>query len=408
MTPLRVALFTDSHHEANGVARTTRALESYTVRRGLPFMAVHAGPATTLVRDGLLTRLELQRSRVASFGLEHDLRFDLSLWRHWRRVRDALLEFRPDVLHFTGPSDVGQLGAALGHRMSIPMLGSWHTNLHQYASRRLRLRMLPRRLAQRAKERAECETLRLELLFYRIPRVVLAPNDELVSLIAAGTGKPTFRMTRGVDTTAFSPALRSRSTSDRTVNVGYVGRLSPEKSVQVLPELERRLIDEFGGDVRFTIVGEGSERARLERAMRTARFTGVLHGTALAAAYADMDLFVFPSQTETAGNVVLEALASGVPVVAMAQGGPPSVAGGTSACVLTADHTEFIDAARSLVRHGDRRRGMRAAARAHAEGRSWDRIFEEVYRAYALASSLGPRNYERVNDEPVALRTSCK
>jgi len=136
----RIALFSDSYHEANGVARTTAAIEACAKKRNIPLLSVHAGPETRLVHDGSIVRLDLKRSTALSFGLEHDLRFDLAMWRYLPRVAAALRWFAPDVLHFTGPSDVGQLGALLGHRLSIPMVASWHTNLHEYASRRLPFR----------------------------------------------------------------------------------------------------------------------------------------------------------------------------------------------------------------------------------------------------------------------------
>ncbi len=143
----RVAFFTDSYEEANGIARLTHELELYAARRDLPFLCVHASTLTSLGPPGLRLRLRLGRS-AAAFPLEHDLRFDPLLWRHVRLVRRVVCEFQPDILHVTGPSDVGQLGAYLGHRLSIPMVGSWHTNLHQYAALRSQkwLRWLPKSL----------------------------------------------------------------------------------------------------------------------------------------------------------------------------------------------------------------------------------------------------------------------
>jgi phosphatidylinositol alpha 1,6-mannosyltransferase len=133
--PIRVAFFTDSYSEANGVARLSRALEATAARRGLPFLSVHGSDSTRRVIHDSVQRLELRRSRAA-FRLEHDLSFDPLLWRHYGAVTRVLHEFRPDVIHVTGPSDIGQLGALLGHRMHVPMVFSWHTNLHQYAALR--------------------------------------------------------------------------------------------------------------------------------------------------------------------------------------------------------------------------------------------------------------------------------
>ena len=283
-----------------------------------PVLSVHAGPETRLVHDGSIVRLDLKQSSLFSFGLEQDLRFDPSMWRHIGRVTETVKWFSPDVLHFTGPSDVGQLGACVGHRLNIPMVASWHTNLHEYASRRLRLKWLGQARRDDAKTWVEQQALRLLMWFYRIPRVVLAPNVELAEILEAGTGKPAFLMSRGVNTDVFTPARRRGPNA--IVNIGYVGRLSAEKDVRLLPQIESEL-DAEGLDVRFTIVGEGSEREWLRRRMMRAQFTGVLRGEALADAYAQMDIFAFPSETDTVGNVVLEAMASGVPAVVMAAGG---------------------------------------------------------------------------------------
>jgi len=396
---LRIALFADSYYEANGVARTCAALEAYAARRDLPLMLVHAGPSAAVIRTGSVTRVELRRARLTSCALEHDLAFDFTLVRHARRVRRELHRFAPDVVHFTGPSDVGQLGVWLARRSRMPMVGSWHTNLHEYASRRLRLEGLPESWGAKVRDLVEQQTLRWSLRFYRLPQVVLAPNEDLRRMLAPA-GRPTFLMSRGVDTVAFTPQRRKRT--DGAVNIGYVGRLSPEKSVRVLADLEQAFRDRGVTGVRFTIVGEGCERPWLADRMRRAAFTGVLRGDALADAYANMDLFVFPSETETVGNVVLEAMASGVPVIAMASGGPRFVVGDSPAVLLARSAGELIDTAGTLVRDSVRRRTMAAAARAWALEHSWDQIFDNVYRAYAVAASLVDRTQPEAVPESLA------
>ena len=378
----RVAFFTDSYYEANGVARTSAALETYAAKHDRPMLLVHGGRNTQVTRTGSIVRLELARSHRTSFPLEHDLYFDVAFWRHCGRVARMLDEFKPDVLHFTGPSDVGQLGMWLGYRHRIPMVGSWHTNLHEYAARRLSKRVRHAGMLRRV----EACALSITLLFYRFPpRVVLAPNSDWQSLLQQRTRKPTSVMTRGIDTTAFGP--ERRTTSGDAVNVGYVGRLSTEKNIALLPDLEQALID-AGINYRFTIVGNGTDGAWLRSRMKRAEFTGVLRGEALASAYANMDVFAFPSETETVGNVVLEAMASGVPVVAMAHGGPRFIADPGRSAILANDHHELVDAVRALVRDEGRRDAMRRAARTRALEMSWDRIFDGVCSAYATAISV--------------------
>jgi glycosyltransferase involved in cell wall biosynthesis len=381
----RVALFTDSYYEANGVARTASALEAFAWARDRPLLVVHGGDATQMIESGSVTRLELARARRSSFKLEHDLRYDVALWRHTRRVARVLRWFRPDVLHFTGPSDVGQLGAWLGYRRRIPMVGSWHTNLHEYASRRLLASVHAFSDATRARvgSAVERHTLTSTLLFYRLPRVLLAPNVEWRQTLEARTKKPTFVMTRGVDTTLFTPERRKRS--DAFVNIGYVGRLSTEKNVRALAVLQDALWAAGIVNTRFTIIGDGCEREWLRTRLPGAEFTGVIRGQQLADAYANLDLFVFPSETETVGNVVLEAMASGVPVVAMARGGTRFIASSTNGALLARNEAEFVEFGVDLVRDPARRHRMADAARDTALTRSWAAVFEGVYHAYEVA-----------------------
>jgi glycosyltransferase involved in cell wall biosynthesis len=393
---LRVALFADSYLEANGVARTARSLDAYARSHGRPLLVVHAGPVTKSEDDGSVRRLALERGR-ASFALEHDLRFDVAFWRHFGRVRTALQEFRPDVLHFTGPSDVGLLGAYLGWRLGLPLVASWHTNLHQYAWRRLapRLGWLSERRRARLAGRIERWVLALALRFYRLPRAILAPNDDLVALLAAGTGRPTFLMSRGVDANLFRPSWRTRN--DGIVNLGYVGRLSPEKDVRVLASIAATLENRARTNVRFTIVGDGHEREWLREHLPLATFLGVLDGEALAHAYADMDVFVFPSETDTVGNVALEAMASGVPVVGMRHGGLKLL--GQGASELAATRQELVERTVTLVEDRRRREHLGRLGRIRALTLSWNQIFDEVYQVYALAKS-GSANAGDPADDP--------
>jgi phosphatidylinositol alpha 1,6-mannosyltransferase len=354
----RVALFTDSYYEANGVARTASNLEAFAARNERPLLLVHGGRTTQVVESGSVVRLELARARFTSFNLEHDLQYDVTLWRHLAKVSSVLRWFRPDVVHYTGPSDVGQLGLLLGRRTGAALVGSWHTNVHEYAALRLApyLRFLGEDARARVGATVERRTLDVALSFYRAPRVILAPNQHWMQVARERLRKPAFLMTRGVDTDAFSPIRRRRT--DGTLNIGYVGRLSAEKNVRALAALEHSLLEAGAPPFRITVVGDGGEREWLREHLRHGALTGTLRGDALAEAYAGFDLFAFPSETETVGNVVLEAMASGVPVVAMAAGGPKYIAAGSAGAALARTRDEWLDLCRRIALDADLRQTM--------------------------------------------------
>ncbi|GAC1357972.1 MAG: glycosyltransferase family 1 protein [Acidobacteriaceae bacterium] len=384
----RVAFFPDSFHEVNGVAHTSRNFTDYARRRGLPFLCVRAGAAAPQ-QTGELSTLELPRSNAA-IRMEKDLQFDPLFFRHAPRIERALREFRPDLIHITGPSELGIFGAYFAWRLGLPLAASWHTNLHEYAGRRTQwiTRHLPTELGSRFEQTVQTASLEAATRFYRLAQVLYAPNPELCALLEVKTGRPCHLMQRGVETELFSPAKRDRS--DNTFVLGYVGRLSIEKNVALLPRIEGQLLARGITDVRFLIVGHGSEEARLRAQLRSAEFAGVLRGEELARAYANMDLLVFPSHTDTFGNVVLEALSSGVPAVVTPHGGPRHIVQhGVTGLIapfrgdaLLREDEAFAGAIADLIRDPELRHRMSFAARAHALGCSWDAVFDKVYRAY--------------------------
>jgi glycosyltransferase involved in cell wall biosynthesis len=210
--------------------------------------------------------------------------------------------------------------------------------------------------------------------------VILAPNVEQVRLLFARTERPVFPMRRGVDTLLFSPSRRT--SRDGIFRLGYVGRLRAEKNVRFLAELEASLRQDGISNYRFLIVGDGSERSWLERKLIQADFTGELHGEFLAQAYANMDLFVFPSETDTFGNVVMEAMASGVPAVVTSKGGPKyQVRDGITGFVAM-DPQDFVAKVKLLMTTSGLHRSLRSAACAYATGRSWDAVLDDLHDAY--------------------------
>ena len=167
-----------------------------------------------------------------------------------------------------------------------------------------------------------------------------------------------------------------------TFVLGFVGRLQPEKNVRLLVEVEKLLAEE---NHRFLIIGDGPERPYLEKNLRRAEFTGTLKGEALSEAYANMDLFLFPSRTDTYGNVVQEALASGVPAIVTNQGGPQYIVDNGVTGIVARSDEHYVRCVHDLVTDLARHQQMRKAARSAALEASWDKVFDNVYRAYVFA-----------------------
>jgi phosphatidylinositol alpha 1,6-mannosyltransferase len=387
-TPPRVALFPDTFNEANGVGTLSRQLSQFAKARDVPFLVVHGGRRTLLTRDGSLETLELKRGR-ASFPVDKGLRCDPLLTRHKQLVTDRLLAFKPDLVHITGPGDLGFLGLWVAHTLQVPLVASWHTNLHEYLSSRLdrKFNLLPQKLRTAISCAVEKQTLRGLLRFYRTARFVLAPNETLVDLLRAGVGKPAFLMPHGVDLTSYLPAPHDR-TGDHPFCIGYVGRLTAEKNVRFFAELENKLRAAGERNYQFLIVGDGTQRKWLQKHLQNAEIPGVLWGEDLTAAYGRMDAFVFPSRTDTFGLVILEAMACGIPVILWKETGERV---GIEDGVSGFNSADFLASLERLIHNPALRAAMGRAARTVAIGHSWDSVFEHLYVTYAKGLSVAAK-----------------
>jgi len=386
----RVAFLPDTFSEVNGVAHTARHLEAFARRRQIPFLSVHCGPKTERTNDGVVSFLQLKRS-PARIALDANLDYDLLLMRYAKRVLAEVRAFGAELIHITGPGDMGAVGAYVSWRLKLPLVISWHTSLHEYAGARLErlLSFSGKRRSKQAGDYAENLCIQILRWFYRRAVVTMAPNQELIDLTHSLTGRPAYLMRRGVDTQLFNPGRRHRP--GNAFRIGYVGRLTPEKNVRFLAELGTALQAKGHTHFEFVIVGEGSEERWLRTHVPKATLTGVLRGDALAEAYANMELFAFPSYTDTFGNVILEALASGVPAVVTSSGGPkflvePGVTG------YVADNpAEFTSAVEKILTDPILQANMREAAIGYAAQQSWDAVFESVFHTYAEGIQLHRR-----------------
>ncbi|MGB7437930.1 MAG: glycosyltransferase [Candidatus Acidiferrum sp.] len=395
----RVALMCETFQEINGVALTARQLVAYARRHNFPLLAIHGGKQPGVYAEGSVRRVELKRSWL-SMGIERDLEFDFAFWRYSKRIRGELQQFQPDVIHITSPGELGELGAYLSRKLNVPLVASWHTNFHQFAARRLQklIGFLPAKMSRPVVAWSQERGLRLLLWFYGFAAVTLAPTTTQVEWLEKELGKPSFLMPRGVDSEQFHP--KHRTVNDGILRLGFVGRVTPEKGVRLFRRIEQALLENGVGDFRIVIVGAGSEVAWLKRRLKHAEFTGILRGEELARAYANMDVFVFPSRTDTYGNVIQEAAASAVPAVVTNEGGPRYLVVPGETGYIAEEDTEFVERVVELARNADLRTRLGRAARERMAGISWDAAFEKTYAAYqhclpgnaqarALAQSAG-------------------
>ena len=294
------------------------------------------------------------------------------------RLALELARFRPDVLHAVGPVCLGTFGVLAARALLVPTVASYHTDL-------------PRYLPLHGLGFAEQVAWPLIRAVHNRAHLNLCPSRGTQSELEAHGIRNVEIWRGGVDTELFHPRRRSLATRacltdgrpDRPILL-YAGRLSPEKNLELLLPVLKGL-----PGCHLALVGDGPARADLERlfAGHAVTFTGFLAGEQLAQAFASADVFVMPSPTETLGFVVLEAMASGVPVVAARAGGIPDlVAHGVNGLLFAAAAS---DAARAAVREvlddRPRARFLAEQGRKSAESATWKRETRDLVWAYRRA-----------------------
>jgi phosphatidylinositol alpha 1,6-mannosyltransferase len=309
-----------------------------------------------------------------------------------RRLGEAMADHRPDVVHLASPFVLGAQGAAWARRLGLPVVAVFQTDVPAYA----------RAYGVGAGSAAAWRWLRS--IHERADRTLAPSNATAAQLAGQGVGR-VWLWGRGVDTQRFHPAKRSDGlrraiARDGELIVGYVGRLAVEKRVDLLAQA--CLLP----GVRVVVVGTGPARSRLERLLPRAVFLGQRHGEQLARIYASLDVFVHTGPHETFGQTVQEALASGVPVVAPAAGGPLDLVqpGRTGVFVPPGDAAAVAKAVAALAAEPARRRAYAAAARESVAGRTWAAVGDELIGHYQAVLGIGPtepRAVDRV--EPLAV-----
>lgn len=364
---MKIAVVAESFlPQMNGVVRTVLELLAHLRRRGHAAVVFAPGEGPEAVEGFPVWRVRgvpfppYPQIMLAPFSL------------HMER---ELRSWRPDIIHLASPFLLGMQGMLVGRRLRVPAMAHFQTDVPGYA-RAYGLGALTE-LATRYVAR-----------LHNGCAATFCPTPTVASTLR-GWGVQRVELSgRGVDTTLFHPDRRAAATR-RRYGLGaaepvllYVGRLAAEKNLGLLAATAAAL-----PECRLLIVGDGPERLALAADMpHNVVFTGWLHGEALAAVYAAADLFVFPSATETFGQVVQEAMAAGLPTVALRAGGVQDIVqhGVTGLLCEPGAMDEWIAAVRYLLESVGRRRLMGNRARGYAEGRSWEAVFDRLLARYTL------------------------
>ena len=363
---MKIALFADTYlPEVNGVARTLGRLVAHAAERGHQI-----GLVTPRVSPGPAPHTAFHHQL---FGVPVPVYPELKLARPLDGAgRRILEEFRPDLIHVATESTVGASGARWALRSGLPLATSFHTNFADY-------------LAGYGLGWAKGWVWNHLRGFHDRAEMTFCPSRATLETLRSHGFHDRLRIwSRGVDSRHYHPSRRKESVRQRLAPGAdrillYVGRLAPEKRVNLLVESFQEIRRLEGDRVSLVLVGDGPAAAELRRtAGPGVRFTGYLKGDDLAEAYAAADVFVFPSDTETFGNVVTEAMASGLPVVAPARGGVMETVrpGETGILVPPRNAGRLAEATLSLLRDGSLRARLGAGARREAESRSWSTILD--------------------------------
>ena len=370
-TETRVAVFTDTFDEVNGVAQTYHRLWEYAVRTGKRLdIYCFSDREEGEERQGRACIHRLRRVAPLSYYENLSLEMAPNL-----PLLQALYASRPHVIHVASPDVLGFHGSLLARVRRVPLVGFYHTCLPEYAAHYVRSPRLARFVTRVSWAGVKA--------FYNRCGLVLATTPALGARLKASGLRPPVRVCPGgVDVEAFHPRNRRADASPgRPPVILYVGRISVEKNLKWYADVLQRLRAQ-GVEFTARFVGDGPYRQELQGLLPWAEFTGYLRGDDLTRAFASADVFAFPSRTDTFGNVVVEAMASGLPCVVADPCGPgETVRPGVNGFVAPGAEA-FAERLAQLAGQEELRRAMGLRSREMAEGYAWDAIFDELWARY--------------------------
>ncbi|MGD6847445.1 glycosyltransferase family 1 protein [Rossellomorea aquimaris] len=377
---MRVALFSDTYYpQVNGVARTLKRLTNHYEKRGIEYKVFAP---------------DLQEKKESYPNVHSFTSFPFFFYPECRTaianpktIEKQLKDFSPTLIHVTTPLTMGLYGVRGAKKMNIPLVASYHTHFDLYLNYYKMMWVAPL-------------LWKYMKWFYSQADRIFVPSIE-TKLHLENQGFTDLSIwSRGVDCQTYSPEkrspeLRRKFNKNKKYTLLYVGRLAPEKDLDTLEKTIKYLPQTLKDQVQWVIVGDGPMRNELMEKTKNENvlFTGYVTGNELAEVYASSDLFVFPSASETFGNVVLEAFASGLPAVVADKGGVTNIVvhNQTGRMAKAHRYSSFIHHIEEILNR-DLLTEMKKNALQMAEKQSWDCIFDQLITEFHEVSFLNSRN----------------
>ncbi len=372
---MRIAYFTDTFMpQINGVTNTLEKLGDYLVSKDIKHMFFAPQYLSKIERP---LKSPVYRFNSVSFPIYPECRLSIPLYSNLCKAADS---FSPDIVHLVTPLGIGLMGLRYARERNIPVVSSFHTNFDIY-------------LKYYRFEYLEEMVWNFFRWFHSFCSVNFCPSHDTVKTLESKGIDNLKIWSRGIDTSKYTarqghlPSKEGTSSGTPTTFL-YVGRLAPEKDLDILMDSIENINRLYPEKARFIIVGDGPMSKKLKAgAPANVCFTGYLRGERLSEAYASADIFVFPSGTETFGNVILEAMASGLPVIGVNSGGvKDNIIHRYNGLLCEPRDTESFTAGIAELLENHRLAGaMSKNAREYTLQKTWDKVFRQlVYDYYSV------------------------
>lgn len=369
---MRIALFTECFDQINGVSNTLKRIAAFAAENAYELdVHTYGDKQPDSEQDGSV--------RVFRYPFVFQIPYYSDMSWDAPTIRRAILKNcekqKYDLIHVASPGSIGLNAQLLSYRQMLPLVGTYHTAVPEYTRPRVANFCAKLGLAKYGLgDRAEIAMWKYISWFYGRCRLVLAPSNVVKKQLEEHLRNLVEVFSRGIDTDQFHPGHRVEPIQPTAL---YVGRISVEKNLDVLIRIARQR-----PNLRLIIVGDGPYKKELQERLSRAEFPGFLTGEALSKAYASADVFLFPSRTDTFGNVVLEAMSSGLPVIVSDHMGPAElVQDGKNGFIAPTDEVlgRRLD---ELLSRPELCRVMGKNAREYALTRRWNSVLRSLFESY--------------------------